>query len=684
MQSKIYIYIALVFMLLNVTISNAQHKSIKYQLSSDRKRADRLFDDHAYSEAIHLYKIINRKDSSDTSVKLKLAESFRLLNNSIESEYWFSSVFNKETAIPSVYKLHYAEALLSNGKNNEAIKWFDQYSIENNQDALSTNKKKGIEAYHEFFQDSLAYTIREISINSDGEDFSPAYYQKGIIFLSSREDASIVKYTNGNDKSEFLNLYYAEFSGETEFINPVKFSDFDNSLHEGPVTFFDNNKKAIFSRSGQNAKKGKGTMLSLFYAEKADDEKWTIHPLPFNDPQYSLSHPCFDENTSTLYFSSDMPGGQGGSDIYKVSFLNGTWDKPVNMGTEINTYGNEMFPFVSGDSCLYFTSNGHAGMGGLDIFKTDLKNKSLIVENLGYPINSLRDDISLILNKKGTQGFFSSNRKKGNKNDDLYAVDFHSFRFEGLVVEKIKAIPQENVSVKIMEPKSGRPIKTVKTNSKGEFAFVGAPGRKYHIEVLKDSYAPKKLEVFSSNKEGKTINKTIVIEQSNKSFVSGKVLYDTSFLANCKVAIITFNADSVETIYSNENGQFVCEINTDTTNIFYIEKDTLKGVCKLEPIKRKRKASGISYIIIKLGEMVLQEVEIYYSNNSGESLPNETLYIKNELDKEEKTMVTDVDGKIKMDLWLYGKYTVSRKENNATIPLATFIPEKTPLLKVIK
>ncbi|RZK01692.1 MAG: hypothetical protein EOO43_24055, partial [Flavobacterium sp.] len=176
-------------MLWNSTLSMAQHKSIKYQLSSDRKRADRLFEDQAYSQAIDLYKIIYRKDSSDASVKLKLAESYRLLNNSSESEYWFSTVLNKEKEIPSIYKLHYAEALLSNGKNNEALKWFDQYSKENNQDALGSNKKKGIEVYHEFFLDSLAYTVREISVNSKGEDFSPAYYQKGILFLSSRDDA---------------------------------------------------------------------------------------------------------------------------------------------------------------------------------------------------------------------------------------------------------------------------------------------------------------------------------------------------------------------------------------------------------------------------------------------------------------------------------------------------------------
>lgn len=661
--------------------SFAQHKNIKARIRSEIKIADKLFQEKAYQEAIYSYRNIIRKDSSNSKVYFKLAESYRLLNKTTDAEYFYKKGLQLDPKAPSIYKYYYAEMLLTNGKKEESAYWFDLYYEEEKLDRIGANKKDGINKYQDFYDDSLSYTIKEISINSEESDFSPVLYDKGIVFLSSREPTNLFKYYNGSDNTSFLNLYYSEIYRDTIFKDPVKFGSFGNTLHEGPVTFWSKGKKAVFSMSSKGSDKS-GVRLVLYYAEKVTgSDKWSnVTPLPFNSKSYSNSHPYFDEKTNTLYFASNMPNGRGGTDIYKVNYHKGEWGTPENLGNEINTPANEMFPFISHDSCLYFSSNGHSGMGGMDLFKVDFKKDKVKVENLGYPINSPKDDFTLVMDKTGSKGYISSNRKNGGTDDDIYEVKFHTVRVKGTVVDKLKSIPQKDAFITIKDSKTGVVIETLKTNVKGEFYTNIKPGKVYRIEVIKDNYKFNKTDIIAFSE--KNLRTKIILEKSNKSFVVGKVLVNMNELKDAKVRIIDLHADSVETLYTDAEGEFQCEINTDTINIFYIEKGKFKGIYKLEASKKKRRGSGVSYITLHLGDIFIKEVTGVYKDTSGEPKVEQELMLRNELTEEEEIVLTDQEGRFVKNLWVYGKYKFYRVENNEKHILATFIPDQVSFLEL--
>ncbi len=219
---------------------------------------------------------------------------------------------------------------------------------------------------------------------------------------------------------------------ETAIIDVKKFSRTLNSkYHEGPCTFFDNAQKIIFTRNGNSGgggifgqKKEGISRLKLYSAEKKSNDWGNIKELAFNSDDYSCGHPSVDKTDKILYFVSDMPGGYGGTDLYMSKFINGTWSKPENLGGKVNTVGNEMFPFIAPDGQLYFSSDGHPGLGDLDIFvvKTDASNGKVLgkARNVGAPLNSQNDDFGIITDSNRNFGYFSSNRKRGGSDDDIY------------------------------------------------------------------------------------------------------------------------------------------------------------------------------------------------------------------------------------------------------------------------
>jgi outer membrane protein OmpA-like peptidoglycan-associated protein/tetratricopeptide (TPR) repeat protein len=220
---------------------------------------------------------------------------------------------------------------------------------------------------------------------------------------------------------------------ENSLIEIKSFSkNLNSKYHEGPCTFYDNDNKIIFTRNGSSnvgglfgsSKKDGITRLKLYSAERKGSDWGNIKELDFNDNKYSCGHPTVNSKDNFLYFVSDMPGGYGGTDIYISRLINGTWSKPENMGSKVNSVGNEMFPFVDEAGNLYFSSDGLPGLGDLDLFiiKTDLLSGKAkgIVRNLGAPLNSSNDDFGIITDQERTIGYFSSNRKRGGSDDDIY------------------------------------------------------------------------------------------------------------------------------------------------------------------------------------------------------------------------------------------------------------------------
>lgn len=262
------------------------------------------------------------------------------------------------------------------------------------------------------------------SINSTNLEFSPTFYENGIVYATS-------KYNSGKRDEKidetFFELFYAEYDSEGSLFNAKPFSiNINSQLHEGPVTFSRDYQTIYFTRN--NLKKGlrkadsKGVTRLKIYEGKKGNEDWEdIVELPFNDDEYSVAHPTLAANGTSLYFASDMPGGQGGMDLYMVTKTDAGWGNPINLGPTVNTTANEVFPFIHSSGTLFFSSNGHDTTGGLDLYMAKGVDADWReVENLGPKFNSGSDDLGLILNPDGRSGYFASNRGGGTGKDDIY------------------------------------------------------------------------------------------------------------------------------------------------------------------------------------------------------------------------------------------------------------------------
>ena len=399
-------------------VTAAEFDPTSEKATRKERKADKLVESMAYQSAVDLYQEVLQKNSNNIRVHLKLAEAYVKLNDTDQAEHHFRQYITRATLSPQE-KLQFARVLVSNQKLTEAEVWVLAYQKDVPRSVVAKNLLQSIRFHDEFYKDSADFTVEPLSFNTDQVEFAPAYYQQGLVFASSRKQQLSLKKKYHWDRSNYLDLYQVSLDGESAS-EPIPFEDLNSKLHEGPVTFFDNEQQVILTRNHYrttNHKTGDGVnTLQLFHAQKAENGNWEdITPLPFNGMEFSTGHPAYEDGV--LYYASNKEGGYGGVDLYRVTYTDGEWGRSENLGPQINTEGDEQFPFVK-DGVLYFASNAHAGLGGLDIFKTKIQEDGTITEivNLGYPINSAKDDFGYIT-KDGNHGYFSTHR---DGSDDIY------------------------------------------------------------------------------------------------------------------------------------------------------------------------------------------------------------------------------------------------------------------------
>ncbi|WP_020526860.1 PD40 domain-containing protein [Flexithrix dorotheae] len=471
-------------------------------LKSDLKRANTFFQNYNYSAALDLYLQIYSTEGGD-GIMQKIAECYIKQNNPSEAIIWYKKMEEFGLSFQYKDKLNYALALSSNGDYSKAQQWYESYVKDlpntiDKQDLMMTKKDFAL-----LYRDSINFDVDFAEINSEYTDFSPTFYDNGLVFVSGREKKFGVKNVSGVTSKGYLELFFSAFFEKNadvfqDSLTEVKKFPIKSKIkyHEGPVAFFPGEQKMLFTA---NQTKGPdGTRhLSLFIAELKGNNWTNIKPLKLNNPSYSISHPSLSSDGKTLFFTSDMPGGFGGSDIYKSELKNGVWSKPQNIGEDFNSTGDEMFPYLYNDSLLYFSSNGHGGLGGLDIFKGRIDSKDPVeIKNLGYPINSMADDFGFILNKIGNLGYFSSNRKDGGFNDDIYRVyvnlknygPLYPLTIKGNTFSQESAFDQaepkvcKNVDVRVVDFYTMEPVVNTVTDGKGGFNLeIPYPGDFYLI-----------------------------------------------------------------------------------------------------------------------------------------------------------------------------------------------------------
>ncbi|MCC6412350.1 MAG: PD40 domain-containing protein [Saprospiraceae bacterium] len=322
--------------------------------------------------------------------------------------------------------------------------------------AQQSSKSKSKERFREKDDPNNIIRVRNTKeLNSQGTDYSPVFYDNGLVFVSSRKKSGPQDKKSGETYSE---LYFSPFDPNGDPASPQKFSlEINSSLHEGPVTFSRDFKTMYFTRN--NMHKGvqkadeKGVVRLKIYEAKAGVIDWVdVRELPFNSDSYSCLHPSLSADGKHLYFASDMPGGQGGYDIWvSQRSKEGYWGPPTNLGAIVNTPQNEVFPHIHISGTLFFSSNGHDGLGKLDIFRVDLDEVNREVFNLGEKFNSNEEDLAFVLDDDGIRGFFASDRGNGYGKDDIYSFSIEK-GFAGAKPES------QDLKIKVVDANTGESL----------------------------------------------------------------------------------------------------------------------------------------------------------------------------------------------------------------------------------
>jgi len=388
------------------------------------RNANDYYDEYAFSDAIKNFeKVLEKRSIPDAMIRL--ADCYRQTGNTGKSEILYSQVVKLPGSLP-IHKLYLAEALIANGKYDQAKKWLDEYLLISRNDFRAQQMRISCDSIAEFFSDTTLFEIHELPLNkAQTNNFSPAFYRMGIVFVSDRGKPEGRSQTSAYTGREYFDLFYAKKTEKGNWLAPeILRGNINGPYNEGPAVFSTDFNTVFFTRNdytGLTVNRNRKNYNNLkIYKGNFVAGEWNINAdLPFNNPEYSIAHPALASNGHTLFFASDMPWGYGGMDIYASVFTNGNWSVARNLGATINTNGNEIFPFIQNDTILYFASDGHIGVGGLDIFQSNfIDEKWTKPENLGYPVNSSRDDFGFIIDNKNKEGFFSSNRS--NNTDKIY------------------------------------------------------------------------------------------------------------------------------------------------------------------------------------------------------------------------------------------------------------------------
>lgn len=470
------------------------------------KLADKSFAEFAYIDAIELYEYAYSRDTADNYVVKQLAEANRNVGNTEEVERWLKKLIDRHAEQPEDI-FNYSQALKSNGKYLIAEQWLKEYSDLRPDDGRVNIQVSLLEYIQFLMRDSTSYEIRNVSVNTPGSEMGPAFYKDQFIFSSTSIGTKSGATYKWNELP-YLNLYSAKINSASGDISaPQPFAPkLKTTYHDGPVSFDQKNDLIYFTRNsfvkGKTSKSSEGIVNLKLFLGKLENEDWKLTGgFRYNSDEYSVGHPSIDKNGTILYFASDMPGGYGKSDIYFSVLSNGQWSKPFNLGPKVNTEGNEFFPFISNDGVLYFASNGHGGLGGLDIyFSVPEQGVFNSIENMGYPVNSSKDDFGMALDSTGMKGYLSSNRLGGKGNDDLYFLKIMRVPviIRGVVKDRDTKDILPDATVTVID-ENGKTILTSTTRTDGQFEFEVNKGQHYIVNVVKEFYIESEKDFATMN-----------------------------------------------------------------------------------------------------------------------------------------------------------------------------------------
>ena len=516
-------------------------------------KARRAMQKYDYARAITILKKAADNDKYRNDAIPMLAECYRLQRDIFNSKAWYQQAASLPGAKTEAF-LYYAKTLQETGEYSAAKNMFLNYAKQSPKGQLFAAHCDSVLGPWRTLRPSAE--IKNVpNINTEGSDFGAAIYNGMLIFASDFAKSSGEKYPYGWTGRGYLDIKKSSPASKHDFLgdmtSPMPFSAKLNQMfHDGPACFSPDGKSVWFTRSYKGkARKENGiktNLLKIFYSEKIIGG-WSVpEAFTYNSTEYSVGHPAFSTDGNTLYFVSDMPGGQGGTDIWMCTLNNGSWSSPVNLGSVINSTENEMFPYVSEDGTLYFASEGHPGYGALDIFSSkQADGKWSTPVNLKSPINSSFDDFALAFVPGTKNGFFSSNRPGGQGNDDIYSFKLIEYAPEpiaevvpetpkqeyisGVIKDKVTMKPLEGATAFVYNTRTGD-VFVVKTDPDGHYELPVENPDDYVVKGMKPTYIADCLTINVSATDDITENKPrdLLLDKLalNRTFRIDNIYYD--------------------------------------------------------------------------------------------------------------------------------------------------------------
>lgn len=481
------------YCIFSIVIAIGVNTSILAQEKSKKElKGDKYYKIYSFDKAIDFY---TRSKDLTSDGQRKLAESYHNLNQIQLAEEAYSKLIENNQGIKPDDYFAYASVLKANEKYAESNVQMLKLNSMNPADLRAISFMENSESFSKIQSDNGTFVMSHLEINTKSQDFAPAYFQDKIVFASSRKTPGFIARKSNWNGEPFFDLYIFEYK-DGQIQKPKNFSKVINTkLHDGPASFTKDNTFMAFTSNNYNEKRKDSVVHLQIYFSKLIDSEWS-KPFPFylNNNGYSVGHPVLANNGKTLYFTSDMPGGFGGSDIYSVTKTGDTtWGDLRNLGKIINTESNEMFPFFEeNEKVLYFSSNGHFGLGDLDVFACPVNGLEFgKVTNVGFPLNTRFDDFAMILNMETQKGIVSSNRTDGNGGDDLYSFELLKPLDIGKKIEGIALDSKNNfipyTQIRLLD-KSGKLLDTQTATNIGEFAFLVEKDKEFKIIGSKPTY----------------------------------------------------------------------------------------------------------------------------------------------------------------------------------------------------
>jgi peptidoglycan-associated lipoprotein len=560
---------------------------------SKLKKANEAFDAGEYSTAIEkfrdAYDVVEDK-AKKTEIIFKIAECYRHLNDPVHSELWFKKSIERNYQNPLTY-LYYADALKMQMKYKDAEENYRKYKELVPDDVRGDNGIESCEVAQKWIDNPNGYQVEDMKfLNSKASDYCPAYGRNDymVIYFTSTREGSKGTAKHGGTGQLFADIWVSKQDRKDKWSDPVPLGEEINTeFEEGAPCFNKNYTMMYYTVCKQSKNKKMGCQI---YSAQLNGETFSKGaPIDFLGDSLVVAHPALSPDENTLYFTSDMPGSIGGKDIWKTTKdEKGKWGKPVNLGPDINTPGDEMFPYVHPDGTLYFSSNGRVGLGGLDIYKAQLQpDGHWKVENMRSPINSPYDDFGIVFQSNDERGLFSSTRN--GRDDDIYSFVLPPliFNIAGLIKDERTDKPIADATVKSIG--SDGITSDTKTGKDGSFKFMLKPNTDYVFIAIHQGYLNNKSrETTKGEAKSKDFTTTILLTSIATPIEVADIVYDfgsPDLRPESKVSLDNL----VEKLNDNPNVTIELMANTD-----YIGSDK----ANIE-LSQKRAQNVVNYLIEK-------------------------------------------------------------------------------------